>query len=310
MAELVTIAAAREHHRLKTIAYTARKYHKSPEAAREAFFRMANIDEQSETVDRVDSLPPAHVRPISPSQLPDNFAQPPIPVVPEAHPIGGDGAAASTSMSHSRPSVSHGQTSKQKPLLPRYLSEHSKKAIDEKWAAKKARKDARYHKHCDKLDRKYGGPGEAKHANRRQKLDDKHRKKTKSLELDHSIEISMAEWRARKKAEKKQKKERKKAPDAEDAVLVQVPAGTDGAGEPLNKQRKRTSRSSQRCRTNTRSSSDAIFSFNGSDWQPTNMRAAGINARRSVNSMIMGGGVASVATMAPVCGGCGSACGC
>lgn len=255
-ATLLFSPAAREQERLKTIAYTASKYHKSPEAARSAFFRMANPqDPQAQSVDRVDSLPAAHVRPNSPMQPGDNFAQNPIPVVPDVH---------RQAEERDEPGESpHNQDSGQKSLIPRYLPDHCRQVIDKRWTAKKATKDARYRKQCDKLDHKYGA-AESKRNRRQQRLDDRHRKAMKSLELKRCMDMSMGEWRARRQAEKKSRSTKNAAP-------AQVHASTDGTGESQSRHRKTRSRTLSHCRLTRDSSSDRIFSFTEGSWQPTTL---------------------------------------
>lgn len=140
---------SREHQRLKKIAHAANKSYDTPQAARSAFFRMANAgNSQSEGVDRVESLPQAHVGPASPTGPPPNFAQNPIPVNPETSQQAAEAAPAGES-------IGNGSSSQNGPLTP-FLPQHRREAIDNKWEAKKAKEYARYHKQCDKMNHRYG----------------------------------------------------------------------------------------------------------------------------------------------------------
>lgn len=225
----LTGSAVREHKKLKTIAYAAAETSDSPEAARAAFFKMVDASNSpSQEINRVDSLPQARVRAVSPTHQHANFVQNPIPLVPETSQQSGDSAAPPDTLSYTRP------PRKPSHFVPKDLQE----AIDKKWEAKKAKADEKYLKKCTKLDNKYGkgsqdvppNPAtEAKYQERQGRLSAKHDKKKKTLELKHCTETSLTECKYRHKAEKEQRK----GLSTENALprLPEVHASTDGASE-------------------------------------------------------------------------------
>lgn len=224
----LTGSAVREQKKLKTIAHAAAETSDSPDAARSAFFKMVDANNSpNQEMNRVDSLPQARVRAVSPTHHHVNFVQHPIPVVPEPCQQPGEPASPSRLPSYTRP-----------PRRPSvFVPNHLQEAIDKKWEAKKAKADAKYHKKCTKIDKRFhkdsqepSNPAEeAKYEERRGKLKAKHDKKKKTLELKHCTETSLTECKYRHKAEKKQSK----GLSTENALphRLEVHASTDGASE-------------------------------------------------------------------------------
>lgn len=161
----------------------------------------------------------------------------------------------------------------QQSLLPPFLPKHCRETIDKKWMAKRAIEDAQYQKDCDKLSHKHIST-EARRSKQQQRLDDKHRRGIKALELKRCIEISMGEWRARQKAEKHQKKASKSEP----TPPAQMQVGTDGAAEQSDEGRSITTGLSSHYESSDDSSSDEIFALTLTGWQPTTLMMAGIAA--------------------------------
>lgn len=206
----LTRPSVRERRKLRTIAYVAAETSDSPEAARSAFFRMVDASNApDQEVNRVDSLPQAHVHSTLPAHQHTNFAQDPMFLVPETSTSQQPGES-DANLQHAPSQNGASRTDRSRcPNVPRHVAE----AIDKKWATRKDKAIAKYNKRYQKLIEKHGEgnqvvpPGtttEGKYQKQRGKLDGKHVMVMKHIELKQCTEISLAERKYRAKAEKKQ----------------------------------------------------------------------------------------------------------
>ena len=227
----LTGSSVREHKKLKTIAYAAAESSDSPETARAVFFKMVDASNSPhEDVNQVDSHPHAYDGAAASSvHQHSNFVQHPIPVVPETSQQTEDNSNSPPRLlSYTRP------PHKPSPFIPKHLQ----KAIDKKWEAKKAKADAKYHRRCARLDKRYrkgsqdvppNPTTEAKYQKRQGKLNAKHDKRKKTLEIQHCTKTSLVECKYRRKAEKEQSK----GLSTENALprTSEVHSSTDGADD-------------------------------------------------------------------------------